>query len=143
MGFKVGIAGTFTIEFAGADGFDASIPVYLEDTKENIFVNLRENQTYTFDYNPDDNENRFNIHFTKPANVEENEISIYSAGKRIFILNPGNINSSIEIYNVTGQRIKTLNLNGNTAEIDMNVSGNYFVRLISGEKIVCTKVFVQ
>ncbi|MCD4735289.1 MAG: hypothetical protein K8R53_04550, partial [Bacteroidales bacterium] len=74
VGFKVGIAGTYSIQFTGTDSFDAFTPIYLEDIKENIFINLRENQSYTYDYNPGDETDRFKVHFAEPVDRNEGGI---------------------------------------------------------------------
>jgi len=57
--------GNYTIGFSGIDNFDPSTPIYLHDTKENIIVDLRQSNQYSFYYDTLDVSDRFVLCFTE------------------------------------------------------------------------------
>ena len=63
MGFQVGHDTTYTISATNLFSFDPSVTIHLEDTKDNIFIDLRTDSVYTFDATTLDDEERFKIHF--------------------------------------------------------------------------------
>ncbi|MBU0489698.1 MAG: T9SS type A sorting domain-containing protein, partial [Bacteroidetes bacterium] len=71
LGFKIGIAGTYTITASEVESFDPSIEVYLEDKLLGVVQNLRTNPVYSFSSGVVDNTTRFVVRFqNNPLPVE-------------------------------------------------------------------------
>ena len=63
LGYEVGVNGDYTIEVVDLVNFDGSTDILLEDKKENVFINLNEQSTYSFYADSMDETDRFNLHF--------------------------------------------------------------------------------
>jgi len=70
LGFRVGANTTYTIKAQSLYTFGNDTTIVLEDTKENVLLNLKTDSIYTFDGYTDDDEERFKIHFNYPMEVE-------------------------------------------------------------------------
>ncbi|MBU0486935.1 MAG: T9SS type A sorting domain-containing protein, partial [Bacteroidetes bacterium] len=65
LGFKVGVAGTFTFDFSGSETLESSTTVYLEDTKTGDIQDLKSNPVYTFASGATTTNTRFKIIFSQ------------------------------------------------------------------------------
>lgn len=75
MGLKPGANGSFTLSFDGLASFPNSSLIFLEDKLSGEWINLRENNSYTFDASTTDLQDRFNLHFTAPIELTTSEAS--------------------------------------------------------------------
>ena len=66
LGYKAASSGTFTINLSNYDGLFTTQDVYLEDTLQNNYVNLK-NGAYTFATEAGTFDNRFKIHYVNTA----------------------------------------------------------------------------
>jgi hypothetical protein len=63
LGFRVGVNTNYTVTASGVSTFGADTTIFLEDTKENQFINLTTDSVYTFSGVTTDDEERFKLHF--------------------------------------------------------------------------------
>ncbi|MBC8488465.1 MAG: hypothetical protein H8D45_20755 [Bacteroidetes bacterium] len=63
LGFEVGYDTTYTISATCLYTFDPSVTIHMEDTKDNVFINLMTDSVYTFTANPSDDPERFKLYF--------------------------------------------------------------------------------
>jgi hypothetical protein len=64
LGLKLLTAGNYTFNFEFTNGFD-TIQILLQDKQLNKFIDLKSNNSYSFNHNGTDIANRFVIHFVK------------------------------------------------------------------------------
>jgi hypothetical protein len=147
IGFKVGVTGFYSLDFDNQTSFSPTVKMYLEDTKTSTITNLRNTQVYTFMADPADNPDRFKLDFYMPTiSIDEstnNDAIIYSFNKQIFIEYKEKAeNSKIKIYNLLGQIVKEIQINGNQSYIinASELSGNYIIQLISKKAIITKKI---
>jgi hypothetical protein len=79
MAFQVGAETEYTIFASGLQSFDDNVLIYLEDKQEGITIDLNIQSEYTFMASPEDEGERFNVHFLKSsADVEEMQPSQFT-----------------------------------------------------------------
>ena len=116
----------------------------LEDKELNIYQDLLESNEYSFLGSPDQNPNRFIIHFS-PLGTEEitevNNIKIWSANNTVSIINNQNLVGDISIVNLFGQVIANYNLTGDTKQqVDITATaGLYIVSVKADNGLTSTK----
>jgi hypothetical protein len=150
MGFKpASSSGNYVLTASNVESMTTDA-VILEDTKENVFQDLRVNDTYSFGSVSEDDVNRFVIHFkpvNKPGTTTDtdlttvNNINIYASNNTIFInnLNQSDINSNVGIFDVAGKQVGKFIVTGypqmtyNTQNL---VQGTYIVRKLDGRQAV-------
>jgi PKD repeat protein len=140
-GFKAGVPGEYTINIKDVTGMPN---VVLEDIVTGIKTDLL-NGSYTFNYNLNDPDNRFIIHFT-PLGVSENPVdlvNIYSSQKDVYVNVPLNTIGDIVIYNLMGQEVTRTRINGVLNKVTLAESAYYVVKVMSDESVVTKKVFVK
>lgn len=75
VGLNATLAGTYTFSIANLDQFDATVLIYLEDTENGTFHNLRASG-YSFNLDGElENNNRFRLHFSAPITVSTEAVS--------------------------------------------------------------------
>jgi hypothetical protein len=131
------------------DSFDSDMDIFLEDSQEDLQINLRETPEYTFMANADELTNRFSIHFLKSTGINEyagiEGVTVYSSGKSIYIASESLKNLKVELYNTMGQLLtsKQMSVSGLT-HFDVAVStGWYVVKLKTNEGFMSEKVFID
>jgi hypothetical protein len=140
LGFKTNEAGNFILT-ATELNFENTDDIYLIDKELNKHQNLKENSTYPFYAKAGNFTNRFEILFGIPEYEEiDNQISIYSFGKQINIIqqtqNPAQL--TIYIYTIDGRLINTLETANPDTHITINTNGIYLVQ-IKNELVTTTK----
>jgi hypothetical protein len=146
---------------AGQDGeqvFSAKLEnfentaVILEDLANGILQDLDKNPVYTFNAAPEDNPDRFRIHFYTNVNGIgdsniDNETNIYARDKRIYISFAENLNKSgtVTVVDMYGRTLRSENFeNSNLFSIPVNISSNYLVvRVVSEGNVFTKKVFIK
>jgi hypothetical protein len=148
LGFKCNTTGIYTITAAGTENFGTGVPVILHDVKLNVYQNLKLNPVYSFSYEAGETENRFKLWFQQVTAVNTHDINhlrVYSFGKTVVIQNNNGITGQVAIYDMTGRLLSTRLLHGETSsQIQMDVAGGTFlVRILTGEGLANTKVFIR
>jgi len=87
MGFIPGNNHTFTFSFTGLSSFDTTSYIYLEDTKLDLWYNIRKGD-YTFSSLTTDDWSRFILHFTPPVVITANDTTC-TAINTVNIQQPG------------------------------------------------------
>ncbi|GAB1403086.1 hypothetical protein MASR1M74_02640 [Lentimicrobium sp.] len=148
VGFTCGIAGTYTLKATGIESFSGSTPILLEDTKLNIFHDLRLNPEYSFNYQPGDNANRFNLHFKSSTGLVDgidSGIRVFSHDHTVVINNTTGMAGEVQIYDLSGRELLHTNIGSSTStRIPMQVAiGTYVVKVITPSATVNQKVFIH
>jgi len=140
MGFSTLVEETveYTISITNLEGvFLNSTTVYLVDNLENITTNLN-TEDYVFSAGKGTYDARFTLMFQEEIvlstqDVNLDAITLYpNPTKGIVNINSPNTNIiSVEIYDITGRKIKEVSFNNNTYQIDINPlqSSQYFVNI--------------
>jgi hypothetical protein len=154
VSFMASGTGLFTIAASEFEQLNQSTQIYLEDLKTGVVTNLADSRTYEFYAAPGDDENRFMLHFDKPAtagiqqNAEAGGLSIYpNPNNGTFnLISSKATNGSIEVYNVLGERVYSQTATVFTSmQLDLSnlTSGVYYLSLKSGEGIRTLKFVVN
>jgi hypothetical protein len=69
LGFKVGFTNNYVITATELTSFDASVTIYLYDTKDSVLIDLKTNPVYSFIAAPGDNIQRFKLYFRYPVQL--------------------------------------------------------------------------
>lgn len=130
---------------------------FLEDTKTNKVIEIKNNQQYFFDLAQDDNlENRFAVYWKEykgalgTEEVNKYKTVIYKNNNYDYFvrLNSAKKSVNIEIYNISGQKIDDLKNVATTSDYKLsslnNQTGVYIVKLTYADgETVNTKVIVK
>ncbi len=148
VNFEAHSNGVYSLTFSNIEGFDASIPIWLEDVKTNEWQDLRENAHYSFAATTDDDAARFRVHFAAPNNVEEftdnSFANIYAYEKDIHIVTPADFSGQVYVYDLLGKEILTKNIQGESNVIPMDYQDTYFlVKLVGDDKVVTKKLYIH
>ncbi|NVN94899.1 MAG: T9SS type A sorting domain-containing protein [Bacteroidetes bacterium] len=148
IGFKAGINGIYTIHASELSSFSSNTYFYLKDLTSNFIMDLNQNDTYTFFASNNDNANRFQIIFAaSPLDIFDNKVkntNIYSYKNFIYV-NSNEVIQQINIYNIQGKLIKTINNITRNFVTDMNETdaGYYIVRVTTSKNIYSEKVSLK
>lgn len=77
MGFEVGVSTTYTISATFLYTFGPDVTIHMEDTRDNVMVDLMADSIYTFTADPGDAAQRFNIIFNHTLNLD---LKVYLEG---------------------------------------------------------------
>jgi hypothetical protein len=149
IGFQTAEEGLYFINASTISNFNGDIGIYLEDLKTGIITKLSENILYEFDFNPLDDEHRFNLHFTSEnLDIQKSEMAtmdIFTFSNTVYIKNPALLDAEIIIYNMIGQEIISEETEGkNMIEIPVNNgTGFYLVKVQSGATVIIEKVLIK
>ena len=137
------------LHFDLLDSFQPEKGIYLEDKLLGSMINLRNNQTYCFDHQPEFSSNRFRVHIKELVDLSENEsddsFAIWAYHDYIYFNIPAarGENASLEIYNLLGKKLESRfiklipNMNLHTSN-----HGILIVQLHTNEKVYRKKIFI-
>ncbi len=149
--FKCGYDDEYTLDFSGLETFDNGTEVWLEDLKEGgDWVSINENPEYTFTASPDDDQNRFIIHFFGVTGVDQNvaldPVQIYGYGQYVYVVNIGDEPiENVFIYNMSGSQVVSTQVPDqkvNKIWVD-NKLAYYIVRVVTDERVYTKKVLIS
>jgi len=153
--FKCGADSSYKLTFKNLSSFIDGTEVWLEDKLLNtdwVNINLQDS-IYIFNGSPQDDIDRFVIHFFGPTNINndiiqnENDIKIYSYGHNVYVLN--NSDETIEkitVYNLMGSKIYEGVANHHSQLNKISISGEtayYVVRVLTDKNVYSGKVFIM
>ena len=132
------IDGNYTIS---AMGDQALGNVMLEDLKTGIQQNLSINNSYSFNAQTTDNQNRFLLHVTANsiANMIDKTPSIYFSNQTIHVFNPWFGNAMVTIFDVNGKLIQTYTAKEGNSNYPFNPSKGVYVIKLQNEQHVFVK----
>ncbi|MFZ4414058.1 MAG: T9SS type A sorting domain-containing protein, partial [Bacteroidales bacterium] len=147
MGFVAGLASNYSLSFTGVNSFINCSSIMLEDTKNNIFQDLMQNQMYNFTALTSDNTVRFRLHFNSTLSANEingNSTTIYAFDNTICIKSNEKI-KQIAVYNILGQLVKSIKPQNDFVLFSLNgISANYYiVRVITDKNVYSVKVKID
>jgi hypothetical protein len=151
MGFSCGVNGNYSILASNMQTFPSSITIYLKDLKTNTLQNLLDNPLYNFSYATTDDPNRFQIQFTAPSSVIDNNnisnLQIYSYEDFVYVKNlvKGTTKGIIQIYDMLGRKVFNAMLQDtelNKFVVDVN-EGYYMVNVITDDNSYTQKVYLK
>lgn len=141
LGFRAGLEGIYTIE---ATEIQDMPKVDLEDRSTGIITNLLTN-SYSFNYKPGDNEQRFLLHFA-PLSVDETGkalANIYALDHTVYVNLIDYTKGNIFIYNVSGQQVATSPAAKGMNKVHLRNSGHYVVKVVTETETLVQKVFIN
>jgi len=153
LSFKAAVEAEYTLgaDLESLESFSVGTEIFLEDLHhpEQAWIDLREFNTYSFDATPEDEYNRFMIHFhIKDFGINElSESPIYIYSDRtdaIIKNNSGQLIKEIHIFDVTGN-LMTVKSGVNDDITRMFVSSNsgyYVVKVITDKAVYSEKVLI-
>jgi len=151
MNFKCGSEDSYTITASEMESFEAGTEIFLEDLLlGGPWQLLNSHPVYTFDATPDDDQERFLVHFfgtTGIADVDnDSDVKIYSHKEYAYILNKGDeLLKEYVVYDILGNEVDRGSLdrsNLNRIYIGSN-SAYYVVKAIGNNSIFTGTVFIN
>lgn len=149
LGIFAGSEGIYQFNVVDIENFNDTTSIFLEDIQENITVNLRTTQNYSFLIDEEGNYNdRFLLKFNTSAVgiVDNNTISdnfnIYSAyGKIIIESFKPESTFDVFIYNSMGQLISTYKGSNKSEKLFYQTTGIYVVKIVTDNRSYSKKIF--
>nr|MCU4177904.1 T9SS type A sorting domain-containing protein [Marinilabiliaceae bacterium N1Y90] len=146
-------AGQHSISIDGLSNFDATRSVYLEDKETGAIIDMRSTNSYTFDTQKGDFNNRLVLLFDNAATATDIG-DVNDEGAKAYIQNTSLLviecdwltdEKSVSLYTIGGQLITQKRFNTNIYEIDVNdlSSGLYIVKINSDDKTYTQKVIIE
>ncbi|MEZ5082636.1 MAG: T9SS type A sorting domain-containing protein [Bacteroidales bacterium] len=148
VAFVAPSGGAYSFTFTELIGFDQVGDLYLEDLLAEEIVEIDENTVYSFDYSPENNNDRFLLHFSNPLGIPESSadnLHIYSFGDVIYIKTSDTQRKEVSVHNMIGQEVlhSYISENGiNRIRLDGN-TGYYLVSVQCGDQYISKKVFIK
>ena len=150
LGFIAGTQDTYQLSVMGLYNFGTDTLLFLEDLKLDTLYNLSAGFNLTFDAVPEDDPNRFVLHFqVEPVYINSwnnaVECIIRVSGKTVTITHPNkNLESLVEIFDPAGRVILSTTLAGASNSIHCNVeSGIYLIRINNRDSSQTRKIFIN
>jgi hypothetical protein len=148
VALKVGQNNSYTISVK-ENTFNSLVGILLEDVKTNNTINLWQVTSYTFTANPNDDPQRFKLHFNGATGINEpsaSPFSIYTNSGIIYVNNSENqtLKGTVTVYSVTGQAITTRSLSGDRLQkLSFNGKpGCYIVKVTTDKGVYSQKIIL-
>lgn len=152
LGFNVGVEGVYEITPDEISSFDPDTEIFLEDLKEDVMVDLKVQQEYAFFATPEDNTERFILHFYKSAAGIDNSLLannngfvIYSDNQTVMVKNTENVYCDVAVYDIMGHQVGIIS-NTNNSDIELNLNaeqGFYIVKVLTQAGLTSKKVYIK
>ncbi|OBW42093.1 hypothetical protein AB670_01513 [Chryseobacterium sp. MOF25P] len=135
--------GNFTISLVQKEGlFNSGQAIYLLDKTTATYTNLQ-NGAYTFTANAGENADRFEIVYKldvlATTEVNKDSFEVYRDGEDFVVRNNKNI-EKVEIFDVAGRKIQTINENSKLIRVQVSSKGVYILKAISEGKEYTKKI---
>jgi len=140
-----------TVDADKMSSFGSQAGIILFDRKTNTSQDLKQNGTYSFTGNVNDDSHRFDILFSNILNgittVNASSFKIYSSGQEIFIQNVNSTdnNAVVTLYDMIGKQVQQTNISlDNLTKINTSLTTGYYIVSVKSNKSFFTqKVFIQ
>jgi len=152
LGFNVGVEGLYKIVPTEVESFDPETEIYLEDIQEGVLVDLNVQKKYSFFATPEDNTERFILHFFGPTVGIENDLVandngfvIYSSNQSVFVKNTEETSCTVKVYDIMGHEVANVS---NTMDMDIELKVNssqgfYIVKVLTSSGVTSKKVYIK
>lgn len=127
LGVKAAAAGQHSLVFSNTDQFPASAFIYLEDTENGTWQDVRTNDTYTYTAAAGVNESRFKIHFYPPVRSTTADAGCETAGS-VVLEEQAPASWNYVITDAQNQTVSSGQLEG-TATVNGLAAGDYTLTL--------------
>jgi hypothetical protein len=141
LGFSNSEGGTYSIAISQLNGISKAT---LEDTKTNTFTDLTKG-AYAFSWSAGESDQRFKLHMGS-LGVDDSKaagVAIYSYHKTAYINLASQVKGDIYIFNISGQLVASIPSASGMNEIQLPVTGNYIVKVVTGSTAEVKKIFIQ
>ena len=145
MNFETQFTGEVTLNFEGIESFNPSLKIHLRDELTGQTINLRSQQVYRFNHNPENAASRFKLLFGGTIGLEETAArlgNMWISGKTLYINTPKLTGQTgmVEVYNASGQRLINKHLVlSELSTMELDVKGFVVVKLTAGQEIITLK----
>ncbi|MBI9036529.1 MAG: T9SS type A sorting domain-containing protein [Bacteroidales bacterium] len=147
LGLEVGTEGEYVISVK-ENTFIETVQIYFEDLENGEKTELKTSTSYAFTSHPDDDPERFMLHFFGVSGIENsyqtNERQFYVYNNTINIISEELQSGTIQVFDMLGQKVMEKEYSGHDNSINLNLlPAIYIVRIISGENIVSGKIHID
>ena len=151
MSFTFSLDASVTITASNIESFRSTTRIYLEDKKEAKMHELTVDPAYPCTASPNDDPNRFVLHFYNPAfGVEDKNLAgmqIYSFDEYLYVRNlvKGTTKGTIQMYDLLGRKV----FQGTLKDMELNKylpgvnEGYYMVRVVTEDNSYTQKVYLK
>jgi hypothetical protein len=150
LSFKCGVTGTYSLSASAIESFNGTALIWLEDLKTGApWQNLADNPVYEFEASPEDEYNRFILHFLGTAGGEEPDaeasFTIYTSREYAYIINNGD-EEAIEyiVCDLMGKEVTRARMN--SADLQRIYLGSntacYIISVITDKNVYSQKVII-
>ncbi len=137
VGLNASLAGTYTFSIANLEQFDETVLIYLEDTENGTFHNLRASG-YSFNLDGAlENNNRFRLHFSAPITVSTEAVSCEGNDGELSISAPENC-WNYTVTNTDGLILSSGIATANTT-LEQLVAGTYTLNFYTADGYAVVK----
>ena len=149
--FKCGKQDSYSITASGLESFESGALIWIEDLLTGKpWHNLNADPVYTFTGGPEDNPDRFILHFMGTQGIDEPAaiypVTVYSTGKYVYIVNKGNerVREYI-VFDMLGREL----MRGDLPSADVNRIcidsgwGVYIICALTGQNVYTQKVVIS
>ena len=153
--FKCGADSAYKLTFKNLNSLASDgIEVWLEDKAVNtdwLHIGIQDS-IYTFNGSPEDDIDRFIVHFFGPTGIndeingEDVPLKIYAANSNVYILNDSDeLIKEVVIYNMMGSEIlRTGNIRQSLYQMKINASTGYYIaKVLTDKNVYSEKVFIM
>lgn len=151
LDFKCARAGYYTINLSDRTNLKPQTGLYLKDMLEQKIIDLKQEQSYGFYHDPQNDHTRFKLFFNPSPDVinnvtPDNYFTVYSSGNKIFIIKNTvkQLSGNMYVYNLQGQVVATRRVSENKLmQLTINgPTGYYIVRVQTNESVINSKVLI-
>ncbi len=146
VGVQCSQSGIYSISWKGINSFKMGQTILLEDLKTGQIINMNDQAGYTFSYDPAEDLHRFNVLFSGPNAITEDQlqrINVFGSGKSIMVVNDQLEQAVVSVYNLTGQLITQEQIVKGQTEIMLGRKGYFIIRTTSGRYGQTNKVVLR
>lgn len=144
LGFSCAASGAYTITANGLSGFDASIRLLLEDTKNSVITDLSLNPGYIFDYQAGETPDRFRLHISGgPAIPDQHSIFVWYHSNLLSVSNPSGITGELHLFDLAGRVVLSSHLGkGDLTVLPVNLKPGVYLAGVSSANLKLTRKII-
>ncbi|NOX45583.1 MAG: T9SS type A sorting domain-containing protein [Chlorobi bacterium] len=141
--------GSFIITATGMGSFPADVPLWLEDTRDDVFQDLRVNESYAFASSPLDAAGRFVLHFSNPLGIDNpnnfDMVRIFAYENKVYVNIQGQPDngSHCTIFDMMGRKVVKRAVEQGLTTIAVPDRGYYLVTVLTHRGMTTEKVFIK
>jgi hypothetical protein len=132
------------------ENFKPSTTLLLEDMLTNTTINLKQQNTYSFNHQQSNDARRFLLHFNGVTGMDEtanNDIRLWIFDGKLYISSPefAGQQATVEVFNTLGQQVQGsgFKVQDGITNIQLQSKGMVIVRLTVGNKVLTCKGIVN